>query len=99
MVNNIIDGDTINGRKYRKEGIQAQQYQKKREQQELERINSRSEVVPVLFQRIGVIDKLRGKKNIYNHRVRGIGMSGADPVGQFVVETIVLAPVGMGLEF
>ena len=65
MVNNIIDGDTINGRKYRKEGIQAQQYQKKREQQELERINSRSEVVPVFSQKIGVIDKLRGKKDIY----------------------------------
>lgn len=94
MVNNIIDGDTINSIKYRKEGIQAQQYQKRREQQELERINSRSEVVPVLSQKIGVIDKLRGKKDIYNHRVRGIGMSGADPVGQFVVETIALAPVG-----
>ena len=90
----MIDGDTINGKKYRQEGVQAQRYQRKREQQELERINSRSEVVPVLSQRVGIIDKLKGKKDIYKHRVRGVGMSGADPVGQFIVETIALAPVG-----
>lgn len=81
----MIDGDTINGKKYRQEGVQAQRYQRKREQQELERINSRSEVVPVLSQRVGIIDKLKGKKDIYKHRVRGVGMSGADPVGQQLI--------------
>ena len=48
---------------------------------------------PVLVRRASFQDKLRGKKDTYKKVSSGKGMSGADPVGKFVVETIALSPL------
>ena len=48
---------------------------------------------PVLVRRASFQDKLKGKKDVYKKVPSGKGMSGVDPVGKFVVETIALSPL------
>lgn len=52
-----------------------------------------SEMKPVLIKRASFKDKLRRKKDQYKLVPRGIGMSGTDPVGKFIVEGIALSPI------
>ena len=90
-------GDTIQGEKYRHEGIQAQQYQQKEAKRKEEEALSRSEMRPVLVKKATLAEKIKGKKDVVKQVPRGIGMSGADPVGEFVVGGIGLGGIFNGL--
>lgn len=94
MIIRLQNGDTINGSKYRKEGLQAHQYQKQKKRERIELIRSRSEMQPKLEKKATVIDKLKGKKDQYSFSPRGVGMSPADPVATFVVSGVALSPLG-----
>ena len=93
MILRLQNGDTIQGDKYKIAGIQAQQYQKRKERERESNIRSRSEIFPTLVKKATVPEKLQGKHNTYSFSPRGVGMSGADPIGQFIVEGVALAPL------
>jgi hypothetical protein len=52
---------------------------------------------PVLIKKATRAEKIKGKKDVVKQVPRGIGMSGADPVGEFVVEGIGLGKAINGL--
>lgn len=93
MLLKLQNGDTINGQKLRREGVQSQLYQKRVQEERNQKIDTQREMRPVLVKRASFRDKLRGKKDTYKRVPSGKGMSGADPVGKFVVETIALSPL------
>lgn len=86
MANNTAD--TIKKNVYIKQGIDSQNYQ-----QSKKRSFKYSEMQPKLIKRVSFKDKLAGKKDVYKLVPKVIGMSGADPVGKFIVEGIALSPV------
>ena len=79
------------GNRYRKNGVQAQQYQIQEAKKKEEKILSRMEMRPTLKRQTTISEKLKGKKDEYKQIPQIVGMSGTDPVGEFVVE-------GIGLE-
>lgn len=91
MILRLQNGDTIQGSKYRREGVQAQQYQKRKQQQA--RTLPHSEMKPTLRKKATIKEKLQGKKDQYSFSPRIIGLSGADPVGTFIVEGAALSPL------
>lgn len=82
-------GDTIQGERYRREGIQAQQYQEQQAAQRALAAMSRSEMRPVLVKKATRAEKIKGKKDQYKTQPRVIGMSGRDPLLGFAVDTYV----------
>jgi hypothetical protein len=52
------------------------------------------EMKPVLKKKASVIERFKGEKDKYEQQPQVVGMSGADPVGQFVVETAALGGLG-----
>ena len=82
-------GDTIQGNRYRKEGVMAQQYQKQQAREREQKVLSRSEMRPILIKRATLSEKIKGKKDQYKLQPRVIGMSGRDPLLGFVVDTYV----------
>ena len=90
-------GDTIQGEKYRREGIQAQQYQQKEVKRKEAEALSRSEMRPILVKKVTRDEKIKGKKNVIKQVPRVIGMSGVDPIGEFIVEGIGLGKAINGL--
>lgn len=77
----------------RKRGVQAQQQQQQRKKEKEEKIKSRMEMKPTLVKRASLAEKLRGGKDTYKQIPQVIGMSGADPVGEFVVAGAALNPI------
>jgi len=51
------------------------------------------EMKPTLVKRASFAEKLRGGKDTYKQTPQVIGMSGADPVGEFVVAGAALNPI------
>ena len=90
-----IPGMNNSGRdRYIKEGVQAQQHQEQETKRKEEEIKSRMEMRPTLKRRATIAEKLQGKKDEYKQVPQVVGMSGADPVGEFIVETIGLNGIG-----
>ena len=79
-------GDTIQGNKYRHEGVQAQQYQQREAKRKEEEALSRSEMRPVLIKKATRAEKIKGKKDKYKTQPRVIGMSGRDPLLGFAFD-------------
>ena len=79
------------GNRYKKNGVQAQQYQIQEAKKKKEKILSRMEMRPTLKRQATISEKLKGKKDEYKQIPQIVGMSGTDPVGEFIVE-------GIGLE-
>lgn len=86
MANNTAD--TIQKNVYIKQGIDNQNYQ-----QSKKRSFKYSEMQPKLIKRVSLKDKLAGKKDVYKLVPKVIGMSGADPVGKFIIESVALSPI------
>ena len=82
-------GDTIQGARYRREGVQAQQYQEQEAERRRQAILARSEMRPVLVKKATRSEKIKGKKDQYKLQPRVIGMSGSDPLLGFAVDTYV----------
>lgn len=83
--------------RYIKNGVQAQQYQTQEAKRKKEEALSRSEMRPVIIKKVTRAEKIKGKKNIVKQVPQVIGMSGTDPVGEFVVEGIGLGKAINGL--
>ena len=77
----------------RKRGVQAQRQQQQQKKEKEEKIKSRMEMKPTLVKRASFAEKLRGGKDTYKQTPQVIGMSGADPVGEFVVAGATLNPI------
>lgn len=93
-----IPGMNNSGRnRYIKNGVQAQQYQEQEAKRKKEEALSRSEMRPVIIKKATRAEKIKGKKNIVKQVPQVIGMSGTDPVGEFVVEGIGLGKAINGL--
>ena len=82
------------GDKYRKEGVQAQQYQEQEKKRKEEKIKSRMEMRPVIKRKATFAEKLQGKKDEYEQIPQVIGMSGADPLLSFYVGGVGLNGIG-----
>ena len=94
MVSKYQQGDTIQGNKYRQEGVQAQQYQEAEAARRHAAWLSRQEMRPVVVKKATRAEKIKGKKDVVKQVPQVIGMSGADPVGEFIVGTIGLNGAG-----
>ena len=93
MIYKYQNGDTIQGNKYRKEGIQAQQYQKAEAARRRAAWLSRQEMRPVVVKKATRAEKIKGKKDIVKQIPHVIGMSGADPLLGFIADTYVSGKV------
>ena len=82
------------GNRYREEGVQAQQHQEQEAKRKEEEIKSRMEMRPTLKRKATTTEKLRGKKDEYVQTPQVIGMSGADPAGEFILAGIGLNGIG-----
>ena len=97
MIYKYQNGDTIQGNKYRKEGIQAQQYQEAKAARRRTAWLSRQEMRPVVVKKATRAEKIKGKKDIVKQIPHVIGISGADPLLGFAVETYVSGKVLKGI--
>lgn len=97
MICKYQNGDTIQGNKYRKEGIQAQQYQEAEAARRRAAWLSRQEMRPVVVKKATRAEKIKGKKDIVKQIPRVIGMSGADPLLGFATETYVSGKILKGI--
>ena len=84
-----------NSRGYKKIGVQAQQYQAQEAKRKEEKILSRMEMRPTLKKQATISEKLKGKKDEYKQTPQIVGMSGSDPIGEFVISGIGLDGVGV----
>lgn len=80
--------------KYRKEGVQSQQYQEQEAKRKEEEIKSRMEMRPNIKRKATIAEKLRGKKDEYKQVPQVVGMSGADPLLSFYVGGVGLNGIG-----
>ena len=94
MIYKYQNGDTIQGNKYRQEGIQAQQYQEAEAARRHAEWLARQEMRPVVVKKATRAEKIKGKKDVVKQVPQVVGMSGADPIGEFIVGTIGLNGVG-----
>ena len=80
---------------YRKEGVQAQNYQKAEKERKEAQIISRMEMKPQLKRKATFAEKLRGKKDEYVRvpNPQAGALSPVDPVGEFFVAGAALSPV------
>ena len=83
------------GNRYRKNGVQAQQHQIQEAKRKEEKILSRMEMRPTLKRQATISEKLKGKKDEYKQIPQIVGMSGTDPVGEFIISGIGLNGVGV----
>lgn len=97
MVYKYQNGDTIQGNKYRKEGVQAQQYQEAEAARRRAAWLSRQEMRPVVVKKATRAEKIKGKKDTVKQVPRIIGMSGADPLLGFIAENYVSGKVLKGI--
>lgn len=97
MVYKYQNGDTIQGNKYRKEGVQAQQYQEAEAARRRAAWLSRQEMRPVVVKKATRAEKIKGKKDTVKQVPRIIGMSGADPLLGFISENYVSGKVLKGI--
>lgn len=97
MVYKYQNGDTIQGNKYRKEGVQAQQYQEAEAARRRAAWLSRQEMRPVVVKKVTRAEKIKGKKDTVKQVPRIIGMSGADPLLGFISENYVSGKVLKGI--
>ena len=80
---------------YKKIGVQAQQYQAQEAKRKEEKILSRMEMRPTLKRQVTISEKLKGKKDEYKQTAQIVGMSGTDPIGEFIVSGIGLNGTGV----
>ena len=80
---------------YKKIGVQAQQYQTQEAKRKEEKILSRMEMRPTLKRQATISEKLKGKKDEYKQTPQIVGMSGTDPIGEFIISGIGLNGVGV----
>ena len=80
---------------YKKIGVQAQQYQTQEAKRKEEKILSRMEMRPTLERQVTISEKLKGKKDEYKQTPQIVGMSGSDPIGEFIISGIGLNGVGV----
>ena len=97
MIYKYQNGDTIQGNKYRKEGVQAQQYQEAEAARRHAAWLSRQEMRPVVVKKATRAEKIKGKKGTVKQVPRIIGMSGTDPLLGFIAETYVSGKVLKGV--
>ena len=97
MIYKYQNGDTIQGNKYRKEGVQAQQYQEAEAARRHAAWLSRQEMRPVVVKKATRTEKIKGKKDTVKQVPRIIGMSGADPLLGFIADTYVSGKVLKGI--
>ena len=97
MIYKYQNGDTIQGNKYRKEGVQAQQYQEAEAARRHAAWLSRQEMRPVVVKKATRAEKIKGKKDTVKQVPRIIGMSGTDPLLGFIAETYVSGKVLKGV--
>lgn len=97
MIYKYQNGDTIQGNKYRKEGVQAQQYQEAEAARRHAAWLSRQEMRPVVVKKATRTEKIKGKKDTVKQVPRIIGMSGADPLLGFIAENYVSGKVLKGI--
>lgn len=91
-----IPGMNNSGRnRYIKNGVQAQQYQEQEAKRKKEEALSRSEMRPVIIKKATRAEKIKGKKDIVKQVPQVIGMSGTDPIGEFIISGIGLNGVGV----
>lgn len=83
------------GNRYRKNGVQAQQHQIQEAKIKEEKILSRMEMRPTLKRQATISEKLKGKKDEYKQIPQIVGMSGTDPVGEFIISGIGLNGAGV----
>jgi hypothetical protein len=95
QVNKYQQGDTIQGDKYRREGVWAQQYQENERARKYAEWLARQEMRPVVVKKATRAEKIKGKKDKIKYVPQVIGMSGADPIGEFIVEGIGLNGIGV----
>lgn len=84
-----------NSGEYKKIGVQAQQYQAQEAKRKEEKILSRMEMRPTLKRQATISEKLKGKKDEYKQTPQIVGMSGSDPIGEFIISGIGLNGVGV----
>ena len=82
------------GNRYKKNGVQAQQHQIQEAKKKEEKILSRMEMRPTLKRQATISEKLKGKKDEYKQTPQIVGMSGTDPIGEFIISGIGLNGVG-----
>lgn len=80
---------------YKKIGVQAQQYQAQEAKRKEEKILSRMEMRPTIKRQATISEKLKGKKDEYKQTPQIVGMSGSDPIGEFIISGIGLNGVGV----
>lgn len=97
MVYKYQNGDTIQGNKYRKEGVQAQQYQEAEAARRRAAWLSRQEMRSVVVKKATRAEKIKGKKDTVKQVPRIIGMSGADPLLGFITENYISGKVLKGI--
>ena len=97
MIYKYQNGDTIQGNKYRKEGVQAQQYQEAEAARRRAVWLSRQEMRPVVVKKATRAEKIKGKKDIVKQIPHVIGISGADPLLGFIADTYVSGKVLKGI--
>lgn len=80
---------------YRKEGVQAQNYQRAEKKRKEEQIVSRMEMKPQLKRKTTFSEKLKGKKDEYIRvpNPQAGALSPVDPVGEFFVAGAAMSPV------
>ena len=83
------------GNRYRKNGVQAQQHQIQEAKRKEEKILSRMEMRPTLKRQATISEKLKGKKDEYKQIPQIVGMSGTDPIGEFIISGIGLNGAGV----
>lgn len=81
--------------RYIKNGVQAQQYQEQKAKRKKEEALSRSEMRPVIIKKATRAEKIKGKKDVVKQVPQVIGMSGTDPIGEFIISGIGLNGVGV----
>ena len=84
-----------NSGEYKKNGVQAQQYQAQEAKRKEEKILSRMEMRPTLKRQATISEKLKGKKDEYKQTPQIVGMSGSDPIGEFIISGIGLNGTGV----
>lgn len=97
MIYKYQNGDTIQGNKYRKEGVQAQQYQEAEAARRRAAWLSRQEMRPVVVKKATRAEKIKGKKDTVKQVPRIIGMSGADPLLGFIAENYISGKILKGI--
>lgn len=78
-------GDTIQGDKYKKQGLEAQRYKQEEAERKYQEAQQTKEMRPVVVKKASLPEKLAGKKDSVTYMPHVIGMSGTDPIGEFIV--------------